>query len=64
MQHVAPLLIDGNAKEVLECDLKAKFSARDLNMRARNICREKEDFVTMALFEKLLEDEEGHIDFF
>ncbi len=63
LQHVAPLLIGENVKEVLECDLKAEHSARDLYMRARKTCREKEDFVTMALFEKLLEDEEGHIDF-
>ena len=30
---------------------------------AREICRTVEDFVSVDLFEKLLEDEEGHIDF-
>lgn len=63
LQHVAPLMIGENVKEVLECDLKAEYSARDLYMRARGICRDNDDFVTMDLFEKLLEDEEGHIDF-
>ena len=30
---------------------------------AREICREVGDYVTMQLFEELLKDEEGHIDF-
>ena len=29
----------------------------------RDICRQNEDLVSMALFEELLADEEGHIDF-
>jgi bacterioferritin len=32
-------------------------------MKARALCRTKEDYVTMELFEDLLKDEEGHIDF-
>ncbi|MCA9116934.1 MAG: bacterioferritin, partial [Planctomycetaceae bacterium] len=63
LQHVAPLLIGENVKEVLECDLKAEYNARDLYMRARHVCRDKKDFVTMKIFEDLLRDEEGHIDF-
>jgi bacterioferritin len=63
MQHIAPLMIGQNIKEVLECDLKGEFNARDLYTRGREICRRNEDLVSMALFEKLLEDEEGHIDF-
>lgn len=63
LQHVAPLRIGENIKEVLECDLQAEYSARELYMRARSLCRDKDDYVTMALFESLLEDEEGHIDF-
>jgi bacterioferritin len=60
---VAPLLIGQHIKEVLECDLKAEYSARDLYIRARDLCRAKEDLVSMHLFEELLRDEEGHIDF-
>ncbi|MFV0297150.1 MAG: bacterioferritin [Hyphomicrobiaceae bacterium] len=63
MQTLAPLRIGQNLKEVLECDLAAECDARDLYTRARDICRRNEDLVSMALFEKLLADEEGHIDF-
>ena len=63
LQHVAPLRIGENVKEVLDWDLKAEYDARELYMRARTTCRDKEDYVTMAIFESLLEDEEGHIDF-
>jgi bacterioferritin len=63
LQYVAPLLIGQHIKEVLECDLKAEYTARDLYLRARDLCRSKEDLVSMHLFEELLRDEEGHIDF-
>src|SRR5690606_499779 len=63
LQHVAPLMIGQNLKEVLECDLKGEYVARDLYMKGRELCRKEEDFVSMALFEELLKDEEGHIDF-
>jgi bacterioferritin len=63
MQYLNPLMIGQNIKEVLESDLKAEYSARDLYMKAREICRAAEDYVSMELFENLLEDEEGHIDF-
>ena len=63
LQVIAPLMIGQNVKEVLECDLKGEFNARDLYTRAREICRKNEDLVSMQLFEELLQDEEGHIDF-
>ena len=63
LQYIAPLMIGQNLKEVLECDLKGEFNARDLYTRAREICRKNEDLVSMQLFEELLKDEEGHIDF-
>ncbi len=63
MQHVAPLMIGQTLKEVLECDLKGEFNARDLYTKARDICRDAKDYVSMQLFEKLLQDEEEHIDF-
>ncbi|HJZ43524.1 MAG TPA: bacterioferritin [Hyphomicrobiaceae bacterium] len=63
MQYIAPLMIGQNLKEVLECDLKGEFNARDLYTKARDICRKNEDLVSMQLFEDLLKDEEGHIDF-
>jgi bacterioferritin len=63
MQEIAPLMIGQNLMEVLECDLKGEYIARDLYTKARQICRDSEDYVSMELFEELLEDEEEHIDF-
>ena len=63
LQHVAPLMIGEDIKEVLECDLKGEHIAREYYAKSREICRNVEDYVTMELFEELLEDEEGHIDF-
>lgn len=63
LQEVAHLMIGENIKEVLECDLRAERIARDHYKGSREICRDIGDYVTMALFEELLKDEEGHIDF-
>lgn len=63
LQKLDPLRIGQNARETMECDLAAEKSARALYKDARDICKEAGDYVTMALFEKLLSDEEGHIDF-
>ncbi len=63
LQTIAPLMIGQNVKEVLECDLKGEYIAREHYTKSRDLCREKKDYVSMQLFEELLEDEEGHIDF-
>jgi bacterioferritin len=63
MQKLDPLKIGENIKEVLESDLKAEISARSLYAKARGICHKADDFGSMFLFEELLKDEEGHIDF-
>ena len=63
LQVIAPLRIGQNLQECLECDLKGEHDARTLYTKAREICRKHEDYVSMELFEELLEDEEGHIDF-
>ncbi len=63
LQTVAPLMIGENLREVLECDLKGEHVAREAYTAARELCRTQDDYVTMALFESLLKDEEGHIDF-
>jgi bacterioferritin len=63
LQTIAPLMIGQNLKEVLECDLKGENIARDLYSKAREVCRAATDYVSMDLFEELLKDEEGHIDF-
>ncbi|MEM9602707.1 MAG: bacterioferritin [Pseudomonadota bacterium] len=63
LQHVAPLRIGENVKEVLEADLAGEHEARTSYAESRAICQAENDFVTMAMFEELLSDEEGHIDF-
>ncbi len=63
LQTLDPLMIGESLKEVLECDLKAEYSARALYQEARGVCRDEDDYVTMQLFEELMSDEEGHIDF-
>jgi bacterioferritin len=63
MQTLAPLRIGQDLADVLQCDLAAEYEAQALYTRAREICRTHSDFVTMDLFEDLLEDEEEHINF-
>jgi bacterioferritin len=63
LQSLAPLRIGQNVKEVLESDLAGEYDARTAYKRSREICEEAGDYVTMKLFEDLLSDEEGHIDF-
>ncbi|RJG43235.1 MULTISPECIES: bacterioferritin [unclassified Mesorhizobium] len=63
LQSVAPLRIGQNVKEVLESDLAGEYDARTSYKKSREICQEIGDYVTMKLFEELLTDEEGHIDF-
>lgn len=63
LQVLDPLRIGQNIREVLKADLAAEYDARTLYREARAYCRSVEDYVSMELFEELLEDEEGHIDF-
>ncbi|WP_278921225.1 bacterioferritin [Pseudophaeobacter profundi] len=63
LQKLDPLRIGQTPKETLECDLAAEESARALYKEAREICNQAGDYVTMKLFETLMADEEGHIDF-
>ena len=63
LQSVAPLRIGQNVKEVLESDLAGEYEARTSYRKSREICQKLGDYVTMQLFEDLLKDEEGHIDF-
>ncbi len=63
LQTLAPLRIGENVKEVLKADLAGEYDARTSYKKSREICYEAGDYVTMQLFEQLLSDEEGHIDF-
>jgi bacterioferritin len=63
LQVLDPLHIGQNVKEVLDCDLAAEMSARALYQEAATHCHSVKDYVTRDLFEKLMHDEEEHIDF-
>lgn len=63
LQKLDPLRIGQTPRETLECDMAAEQEARALYREAREYCAEVGDYVTMKLFEELLTDEEGHIDF-
>ena len=63
MQVLDPLHIGQNVKEVLDCDLAAEISARTLYQEAATHCHTVKDYVSRDLFEKLMHDEEEHIDF-
>jgi bacterioferritin len=63
MQVLDPLHIGQNVKEVLDCDLQAEHSARNLYQEAATHCHSVKDYVTRDLFEDLMKAEEEHIDF-
>ncbi len=63
MQVLDPLHIGQTVKEVLDCDLAAEMSARALYQEAATHCHSVQDYVSRDLFEKLMADEEDHIDF-
>ncbi len=63
LQSLDPLRIGQSLKEVVESDLAGEYSARALYQEAREVCNTAGDYVTMKLFEELMGDEEGHIDY-
>jgi bacterioferritin len=63
MQVLDPLRIGQNVKEIIDCDLAAEHSARNLYQEAATYCHGVKDYVSRDLFEKLMKAEEGHIDF-
>src|SRR6202034_1668614 len=63
MQVLDPLHIGQTVKEVLDCDLAAEISARALYEEAATHAHGVRDYVTRDLFEKLMRDEEHHIDY-
>jgi bacterioferritin len=63
MQVLDPLRIGQNVTEVLEADLRAEVEARALYQEAAAYCQSINDHPSKKLFEELMADEEGHIDF-
>lgn len=63
LQTLDPLRIGETVAECLECDLEAERDARKLYQEAAIFCRQAGDIPSANLFEELMADEEGHIDF-
>lgn len=63
LQKLDPLRIGENLKETMEADLAGEHDARNLYIEARDHCESVGDYVSKNLFEELIADEEGHIDF-
>jgi bacterioferritin len=63
MQVLDPLRIGQTVQEVIEADLAAEVGARALYREAAAYCIEVKDNPSRELFEQLMADEEGHIDF-
>ncbi|OZA81381.1 MAG: bacterioferritin [Azorhizobium sp. 39-67-5] len=63
LQVLDPLRIGQDIKEILEADLAAEQEARALYQEAAAYCHSVKDFPSRDLFEELMTDEEGHIDF-
>ena len=63
LQTVAPLRIGTTVREVLEADLAGEYEAQRTYAESREICDKERDYVSKELFDELLMDEEGHIDF-
>ncbi len=63
LQVLDPLQIGQNVREVIEADLAAEVGARALYQEAAQYCHSVKDNPSRVLFETLMADEEGHIDF-
>jgi bacterioferritin len=63
LQKLDPHRIGQSIRETLEADLAAEHEARTLYIEARRHFDSVGDYVTRALFDELIADEEGHIDF-
>ncbi len=63
LQKLDPIRTGQDLRETLECDLAGEHDARTLYVEARDYCDSVGDYVSKNLFEALIADEEGHIDF-
>jgi len=62
MTELMNLTVGRNVKEQIESDLKLEIGAVGMYNRSIQICREEGDNASRELFERLLKDEESHVD--
>ncbi len=62
LQDLGKLRIGETVQEILECDLKTEDNALPLLRDAIEYCEEQRDYVSRELLEKILHNEEEHVD--
>ena len=63
LQDLNKLLIGENVREILECDLKAEHDGIAIYRAGIKHMESVQDYGSRDLFQSLLTDEEGHVDF-
>jgi len=62
LTELMKLSVGANVKDQLESDLKLEIDAVAMYNHAVEVARQEGDNVSSELFERLLKDEEGHVD--
>ena len=62
-QKLSPLRIGQTVTEMFECDMKVELEAVDRLRRGIKLMRAKDDVTSANIFEKILANEEEHIDY-
>ena len=62
LQDIGKLMIGEDIPEMIKNDLLLEQNARSYLLEGIAYCESNSDFVPRELFDKILEDEEGHID--
>jgi len=62
-QALGKLRIGEGVKELLECDLALEYEAIPLLKEAIAHCEAVRDYISREIFERILENEEEHVDF-
>lgn len=62
LQNLGKLRIGENPEEMLQCDLKLELEAIPLLREAITYSEQVKDYISREVFEKILENEEEHVD--